>query len=1294
MSAALPPVPDLIPISALRKGSNRSNSASSDYSGNYTPSNNGTYYGDDSADGADSIDGVGALVNNNNDSDCEEDVQVKERAPCGSTQCSGEVMGEQRSRRTKQPTAAEVIDTPRSRGRDGAAPGASRKTERHRKSDRRRDRDRDRERRKRSNSSKRLHHNNAAAAASDSSHAHNHHNHHHHAYTSTSSSSCSDTTSSSPRVNPIFVWVRQKDTHIVEVKCEDYDKRNRILLTKTAQGWRAIPRTETLAPVLQKDDASGRYCKKSKRRSNSRPKRKSFGVQVDENELQPHPDATWSADDSEVTSEPPTQQDCSPPHLLPEADVNNRECSASAVSVDTSGCASAQDDCQNNISPLDNLLAVAELEFNQQIEAERWETTNSKSNEQEDFDMFIESCNASTTNGDKINDEEDCEIDYNDDDDNNLAMDDILSRLEQSLQSPDNLHSDIDSIIKQDLETIANDDNQQVELNSPQVIQDEDALIEPPETPADCKPEVECLHVLKEEEDVEEIEAKPQIDTIEIIEAVNQASLASPEVDLSQAPEVEIPEEVAIPEEPESTEETPTDLRVHTTKACDTDEDLIPTDLSIPKCQSSPQSKRPASQNSETIQSPQPSGIPAVPPSPDLYSANKNNAQSNSKSNIYLESLLSPTKDAIVLPEKEPLDLGKLRESDSPKVTCSQEEPPSKKIKLEDITLKTLLDTETGKDEKPQQTVHSVTNNKASNNNNKNNNNNAIDTPRLLELLTQEEEEMDPVAQLKQVLSNNTFNIPDPMLIPKDRLSQILSAPAKEIPKLLKQRPELRLPEALAFPHLLQDPDILVITLSQLKLIVEKQSQSLPVVEKEKFVAEKEKEKPLAERERHKLISIPEPRKSLTPSKEKPPVASMPNKEIRDAIKEKETSKKSKISELSSDIDAATNAAFSQMMWLPYLNQMEAMNNPEFLKFLSTMMPGYVPPDMSHMMRPFPPPAFPLPQTALNYNPLELSMWQESMLQQARTKNQIDFLNSQKMMSKNAMSTNSSPSPMNSLHSSYQHQFQQPNVPRSLPQQYQPPSTNHQTPKYPSKSKSSTSYQQSKQNTYHHQSHPSHHRDASQRKYDNEKLLQQQIQQQQQQLQLQRQKQQQAQQAELHRQEFLKQQELLKQQQEMYHKPKVACKPFANLVQPHLQLGLFPGLSTPPSPMQQQLNHQQQIDQYRIFQQQQQQFLQQQQQQQQQHSHQQQPHPLHEKRNRVSQGPIDLSGGPPTGKLKVKQPQHLVDPKNAARLLKYDDIAEVGSTTSSIDEMQEAQKHLWHPLFAKKATRVRGTGRR
>lgn len=44
-----------------------------------------------------------------------------------------------------------------------------------------------------------------------------------------------------PRVNPIFLFVKQENTRIVDVRCEDYDKRNRIRLTKTESGWKAIP---------------------------------------------------------------------------------------------------------------------------------------------------------------------------------------------------------------------------------------------------------------------------------------------------------------------------------------------------------------------------------------------------------------------------------------------------------------------------------------------------------------------------------------------------------------------------------------------------------------------------------------------------------------------------------------------------------------------------------------------------------------------------------------------------------------------------------------------------------------------------------------------------------------------------------------------------------------------------------------------------------------------------------------------------------------------------------------------
>ncbi|XP_076183592.1 uncharacterized protein LOC143155116 isoform X2 [Ptiloglossa arizonensis] len=74
---------------------------------------------------------------------------------------------------------------------------------------------------------------------------HHHHHHHHqkHQKQPRDEQSAEEPEEKRPKVNPIFLWASQREQRIVEVRCEDYDKRNRIKLTKTAQGWRSIPRT-------------------------------------------------------------------------------------------------------------------------------------------------------------------------------------------------------------------------------------------------------------------------------------------------------------------------------------------------------------------------------------------------------------------------------------------------------------------------------------------------------------------------------------------------------------------------------------------------------------------------------------------------------------------------------------------------------------------------------------------------------------------------------------------------------------------------------------------------------------------------------------------------------------------------------------------------------------------------------------------------------------------------------------------------------------------------------------------
>lgn len=1006
-------------------------------------------------------------------------------------------MGEQRSRRPGKQPAIDLIDTAQSRGLSTAPRARKTRPERHRKSDRRREHKGSRKR----SSSK---HRQREVPTSPERPA-------------------------NPRVNPIFVWVRQEDSHIVEVKCEDYDKRNRILLTKTAQGWRAIPRTETLVPTLKEADDKARH---RKSRKSHRAKRKSTAVQVDEDQVKAA-SPTWSSPVN-VESHLPSHTI----HVTRKRSLSPEEThsvSSEVQSVNSAVDASAQEPIQKcsaskmyDVSPLDNLLAVAELEFNQQIRTGEWKEsderpesvvshTSQKSQEDvkeenkdyienmEQLNSFIENySDCHPDNQETIEDFPEMnkstdECDYNDDDGDNLAMDDILSRLEQSLRSPDVLSADLTNIV-------------------------EEVCEESHENPT------------VESKETEKPPAKPT----------------------------------------ETIQELPTDLSM--SKKDETDQ---PTDLSMPKTKimspPRPLSPRPPSHSSETIQSPQPSGIPAIPPSPDTF----NNNTIKSKTG-YLETLLTTTQKPneleITTSHKEPLDLGKNRESASPTVTCSEEiksnEPLTKKLKMEDATLKKLLVSE--KPEKPDGT----------------------ETPKLLELLRPE---ADPTTQLKHILSNSNLNVPDPMLVPKDRLSSILSSPGKEIPKLLKERPELRLPEALSFPHLLQDPDILVITLSQLQTIIEKQSQPLPLNE----VCAKSNETT------EKVVEVPK-------TKGKPPEKSEGER----------SGKVGKINGLASDIDAATNAAFNQMMWLPYLNQLELAtlglgSNPDFFKMLSSVLPTYPGqlPDINPMFNRFQhAPTQALVPPSPYSSPMEVSLWQEAMAQAslAKNKNPYDFHNKntyrdyiEKLNTGNSglKKTNHPQKPPSK--SSYYPPVSNPYLTSNT---YQQNNLRHnlQIPQYNpilqrnlmEMNKMNFLNSNSKQP----ENKPKHHQNEN-RKYG--------------------------------AQQSKKQSE--NNSSSAASKHKVMCKPLSNLTYPQEPVVKKVPETTRPSG--------------------------------------------------GSGGggsgaggggvqPIDLSGSTALGnKLKVKQ--HLIDPQNGPVFLKHDDVPEVGSTTASIEEMQDAQKHLWHPLFGK-----------
>ncbi|XP_063536308.1 uncharacterized protein LOC134746029 [Cydia strobilella] len=388
----------------------------------------------------------------------------------------------------------------------------------------------------------------------------------------------------------------------------------------------------------------------------------------------------------------------------------------------------------------------------------------------------------------------------------------------------------------------------------------------------------------------------------------------------------------------EKSEELPRDLSVHR---------RLPTPHASPRRIDIP---RAPSRESDAMQSPQPSGIPAIPSSPEIFMAPQ-----KSKQTLFLETLLSSpspkmyTSEVTITKQQcEPLNLGKHRKSASPTVSsCSDEmrkfnkefgEPQEKRIKNE-MDLAKISKVFKGSKE---------------------------DSKRSDKSTHKSNEDTSPLKQLQILKTTADFNIPDPLLVPKDKLNHILAAPGREIPALLIQRPELRLPEAFAYPSILQDPDILVISLSQLENILENDAKKISI--------SKTKEPTMPEHIRMSTSDPPKPevRSTTTPV---PDQTAHPKPIQLDA--------------LATDIDAATTAALNQMFWLPYLNQLEVMaacsQNSEFLKAMSASgYSGQNYAELSQMLnasRFMGSGGFPMMPQMDYDNRMQFAMWQEAMNQ-------------------------------------------------------------------------------------------------------------------------------------------------------------------------------------------------------------------------------------------------------------------------------------------------------------------------
>ncbi|KAJ8731637.1 hypothetical protein PYW07_004801 [Mythimna separata] len=905
-----------------------------------------------------------------------------------------------------------------------------------------------------------------------------------------------------PRLRPVFLWARQRDGTVQEVRCEDYDPRNRIRIARTPTGWRVIPRTEIFdsivvssAPAHSPPEPSAPPERRRRRRP-GRPRRRRSDAAA--------PAPAWLAPDLE--SHIPSHTIAVPrvPPAPPEP------------------------------TPLDNLLAVAELEFNQQrgeeleLELQGSQYTflppEDVARDVMSFelgepkppdDMFFEQRKTHVPERAAEDDvfhndmgvhkdlfetiseahylpelggphdealleslvEKGCEdnqilgqaldklahlvhgTDYVEEEDDILLggapVADIIDRLEQSLESPSrssmtaaqgllHLHHIGDHLPLAD---------QQQSLEQSYMSDEVFASTEPP---TECT--LETLSAASQMQNATEVNhleydqnaekrLQTEVENTEVMytEQVPEIPETSDEAKYQPLPdqsETTLPSELQPETSEESTENVNNDvpLKQETDdNACDDEgnfsntikveapsieftkdlEDtaaveLVATDLSVKNAKSKKSARvvasiaettnnmednlseksddlpkdlsvqrrlptphasprridipRAPSRESDAMQSPQPSGIPAVPSSPEIFTM----PQSKSKQSLFLETLLSSpspkmyTSEVTITKQQcEPLNLGKHRKSASPTVTsCSDEirklnkefgEPQEKKGRRESTDDFVKINKVFNKCDRDEHNSEAQTKSKKTEAEEK-----------LPIKYVEKMNKMSPLEQIQSLRAGTSFNIPDPILIPKNKLNQILTAPGIEIPLMLMANPEFRLPDAFHYPMVLRDPDILVISFSQLESII--------LNEPKRSTSPKKEPKP----------PTPKSAISTTSTSSSENTAASTQLELINSIQPKPVPP---VDGLTGELD--TNTMFSHMLWLPYISQLEAMTacsqNMDFLKALNSS--GYSAgqgfPEISAAFNPNSrfglPTGFPMIPPMDYENRLQYAMWQEAM---------------------------------------------------------------------------------------------------------------------------------------------------------------------------------------------------------------------------------------------------------------------------------------------------------------------------
>lgn len=679
-----------------------------------------------------------------------------------------------------------------------------------------------------------------------------HHKHHKHKQKSKSSLSATETVNVSPKVNPIFLWVRQEDTRIVEVLCEDYDYRNRLKLRRTHLGWRAIPKTKRFAEaILAKVSQDGpneslikpkktRKIKKGKKKKKEKNSKKLQKVLSDNPDLIKECSVALCRDD--LTS-------YSTRTFANSNDVQKDENSSSSGQSSTTDQNLNPNTSHSSLEPTTVFCGDAGLS--------RSSRTLVKSNSC-DFPSLEKMSKALPRSA-------------------SLDLNENRNGYEELIQALETKKPDISINVKEVPKEVKCESDKVVE-KSEKMVSIETEFDESNNQRNHSEPIV--MDMTKHDSDFNDADCDELGQLLKVI------------------PDLEFVEEGELEEVDEEEWSTPTDLTlpkpsIENKSSC-VNLPIFP--LNISPLITVTSTVRP----SEPLTAP----LPEVTITPIPKPAHQQKPQNN-----FLESLLSSAQSVKPESDDSRMNSRKLFHSFERKTSKHLHdndlsldfEVKNKKLKAEDITLKSLLSKHCTEKTK---SIHLESNVQ----NSKTNNGEECQKSRLQELLT-DNLCSDPISQLKEVLSNPLLAVPDPLLVPRARLPALVASPASEIPRLLTMHLEKTIEEK-PFPPI-TDSDVLEVSLSNL--------QSLLSSNLEKVISANAQDLANYQKSLEMFLGWQRYQTELMETEMK--------------------NSKAMPSAYSSDIaDVGTATTLSQMFWLPYLNQFDFNANRNMMSLMNSML--------------------------------------------------------------------------------------------------------------------------------------------------------------------------------------------------------------------------------------------------------------------------------------------------------------------------------------------------------------------